>query len=357
MMKRKRICLFLLLSSLIFSACSKTPELLEPLGFDENSMEVVRGTMYNIQKTDNVVIYETMEVTVKSNAIVKSVNVALGDEVKAGDVLISLDGGSVSKKAEEIDNQIADKEADNNYLNGIKESEIRIAELEYQQMEQNGASVEELAEKRSEITNMENSYYQLKLKQEKELSELVLSKMDGGNVDSDITAPCDGVVMYLSNWNAEESIEKGSCVAIIGKNGSKLIKGEYLATDVVDACDEYYALINGKEYSVTNVPVDTNQEAIAAVFGATLENTYYINDGADEIDYGDVASVVFISERKEDVLYVPDEGIFQDIDGYYVYVKNKDGEKIRRDVEIGTVWETAVEIVSGLEEGEIIYGM
>ena len=352
----KKKILFLIVISIFLTACSNSPELLNPLGFDENSMLVERGDMYNVTKTDNVVMYEITDVSVAADSIVKSVNVALGDEVKAGDVIISLDGNSVSKKAEEIDEQISSKEADNAYLNAVKESEIAIAELEYEKMVQNGASTEELNEKRSEITNLQNYYYQTKLKQEKELSELILNKMEGGNVDSDIVAPCDGVIMYLSNWNAEETISKGTCVAIIGKKDTKVILGEYLAAEFVSSCDEYYALINGKKYGITNSPVDKNQEALTEVFGGILQNTYYLNEGLDEVDYGDSVSVIFISDKKENVLYVPDEGVFHDIDGYYVYVKDEEGKKVRRDVEIGTVWNTAVEIVSGVEEGEMVYG-
>lgn len=355
-MRRKFISIILIISCLIFSACSKTPELLNPLGFDENSMQVKRGTMYNIQKTDNVVMMQVVNLSVSSDAIIKSVNVALGDEVKEGDVLISLDGGSVAEKAAEIDKQIASKEADNTYLNSVKETQIRIAELEYELLVQSNASSEELSAKQSEITNLKNSYYQLKLKQEKELSELILTKMEGGNVDSEIKSPCDGVVMYLSNWNSAETIAKGTMVAAIGEKNTKMILGDYVDADFIESCDEYYALINGKKVNITNSPVDKNQVALTEVFGGILQNTYFINEGAEEIEYGDIAKVIFISDKKEDVLYVADEGVFQDIDGYYVYVKNEAGEKVRRDIEIGFVWDTAVEILSGLEEGETIYG-
>lgn len=355
-MKRRIIALISLILCIALTACSNAPELLNPLGFDENSMVVKRGDMYNITKTENVVMMEVVDVSVKSNAIIKNVNVALGDEVKAGEVLIELDGETIAEKADEIDRQIASMETDNAYVNSVKETQINIAELEYDLLVQNGASSEELSLKRAEITNMQNSLYETKMEQEKELSELLLTKMEGGNVDSEIVAPCDGVVMYLSNWNAEETIEEGTLVAVIGKKGTKMILGDYLEEAYVESCDEYYALINGKKYAITNSPIDPNQIAVIDVFGGILQNTYYLNEGSDEVEYGDIASVIFIKDRKENALYIPDEGIYQDIDGYYVYVKDENGEKIRRDVEVGTIWETAVEILNGLEEGETIYG-
>lgn len=355
-MKNKIITIISVILCFVLAACSNEPELLNPLGFDENSMVVKRGDMFNIMKTDNVVMMDVVDLSVKSNAIIKNVNVALGDEVKAGDVLVELDGASIAERAAEIDRQIASMEKDNAYVNSVKETQINIAELEYDLLVNNGASEEELNAKRTEITSMQNSLYETKLNQEKELSELLLTKIEGGNVDSELVAPCDGVVMYLSNWNAEETIEEGTVVAIIGKKGTKMILGDYLEEAYVESCDEYYALINGKAYDITNSPIDPNQIAMIDVFGGILQNTYYINEDSDEIEYGDIASVIFIKDKKENVLYIPDEGIYQDIDGYYVYVKNENGEKIRRDVEVGTIWDTAVEIVNGLEEGETIYG-
>lgn len=355
-MKNRIIIALLLVICISATACSKAPELLEPLGFDENSMSVKRGDMYNITKTENVVLREVEEVAVRSDAIVKSVNVALGDEVKAGDVLISLDGASVAAQAAEIDEKIASMEKDNEYLNAVNESRIKVAELEYEKLKASGATAEELSSKQTEIADLQNSYYQSKVEQDKELSELRLTKMDAGNMDTDIVAPCDGVVMYLSNWNSEEMIAKDTIVAVIGKTNTKVIQGEYLEEEFINSCDEFYALINGKRYEITNDPLDPNMVAVIDVFGGVLQNTYYINEASDEIKYGDIASVIFIKDRKENVLYIPDDGIYEDIDGYYVYVKNEKGEKVRRDVEVGMIWETAVEITKGLEEGETIYG-
>lgn len=354
-MKRIIICIVIVFGCLL-SACEKEPELLEPLGFNENSMEVVRGDMYNIYTTENVVNRETETIYLRSNGIIKEVKVALGDKVSTGDVLVALDGDTVTSMAEDIDAQIAQLEADNEYMNQLKQIKIEIEQLEYDQMLANGASKEELSEKKSKIIDIQNSYYQSTTEQEKTLAELRLQKFEGGNVDSEIVSPCDGVVLYLSNWNTGETISKDTIIAVIGKDNTKVIQGDYLEEEFIESCDEFYAFINGNRYEITNNPLDPNMLAHIDVFGGILQNTYFINSGADEIPYGALANVIFIKDKKENVLYIPDEGLFNDIDGYYVYVKNEAGEKIRRDVEIGFVWNTAVEIISGLEEGEIIYG-
>jgi len=347
-MRKKVYSLILITVVLLCTACSRTPKLLDPLGFDENSMVVERGDMYNIIKTENVVMYEVVDVAVKSNAIIKSVDVALGDHVKEGDVLISLDGSSVTAMANEIDEKIASMEKDNAYVNSVTEAKIKVTELEYELLQQNNASEDDILAKKNELINLQNSYYANKIEQEKKLSELKLTQMEAGNVDSQVVAPCDGVVMYLSNWNKNETIAENTTVAIIGREETKVILGDYIEEEFVNSCDEYYALINGKRYEITNNPIDPNMVALIDVFGGILQNRYFINNGVDEVDYGDMVSVIFIKDRKNDVLYIPDEGIYEDVDGYYVYVKDEEGNKVRKDVEVGFVWDTAVEITGGL---------
>ena len=56
----------------------------------------------------------------------------------------------------------------------------------------------------------------------------------------------------------------------------------------------------------------------------------------------------------ENVLKVPVNSVFEEDDQYYVYIL--DGEsRVRRDVSIGAMSASEVEIVSGLEEGEVVY--
>ena len=351
----KKILCMILIICLFLTACSDIPELLEPLGFEENLMEVKRGDMYNIKVTENVVIRETSEIIFNSDAIIKNVNVSLGDEVKAGDVIFALDGASVSSQAAEIDERIENMKKDNEYLDSLKEINIQIAQAELEKLQAQGAGSDAITAKQEEITQLQNAYYQARIDEEQALSELTMQKMNAGNVDSDIKAPFDGVVMYLSNLDSA-SVSKGTVAVILGKADTKIIQGDYVEELFIDSCDEYYALIEGKRYDITNHPLDANQLSLIDVFGGILQNTYYINTGEEEIPYGAGANVVFISDRKEDILYIPDDGIYEDVDGYYVYIKDEDGNKIRRNVEVGTIWETAVEIVSGLEEGEIIYG-
>jgi multidrug efflux pump subunit AcrA (membrane-fusion protein) len=56
----------------------------------------------------------------------------------------------------------------------------------------------------------------------------------------------------------------------------------------------------------------------------------------------------------EDVLAVPKKALYNDGGSYYVY-QVVNGERVRRDVEIGVSTRLKVEITQGLREGDEIY--
>lgn len=70
---------------------------------------------------------------------------------------------------------------------------------------------------------------------------------------------------------------------------------------------------------------------------------------------GMTADITFVTEEKEDVLFVSRKAIVEQDDKTYVYVDTLLGRKELKQVETGIRNSTSVEIVSGLEEGDIVY--
>jgi membrane fusion protein (multidrug efflux system) len=62
----------------------------------------------------------------------------------------------------------------------------------------------------------------------------------------------------------------------------------------------------------------------------------------------------FILGETEDALMVPAESVIPELQGYKVYVVGADNTAQERAVEIGTRTDTEVQIISGLEEGELV---
>ncbi len=332
---------------------SDVPKLLEPVGSGDNLVQAVRGEMYNTIVSDTTLVPTIQYVRLDGQGIVAGLPVALGDQVKKGDVLVELDGQQLSDQISSLDQQIADLTADNQYVNQWSQLEIQIGQLEIAQMQASGAGADEIAEKTEEITKQQDQLYTNQVEQEKELAQLQLQKMEGGVSGTPLLSPCDGTVIALRAGNIGDVIEN-QVVAVIAQTDSKELRGDYIEESVLNEAHESYALINGKRYEITLSPYSDNELNWLGIMGGIPHNTYYLNE-EDSAVYGDRAVIVIITDYREDVLYIPDNALYSDVDSYYVYVQNKDGKRERRDMEIGFVWDSAVEITGGLQEGEVLY--
>ena len=112
--------------------------------------------------------------------------------------------------------------------------------------------------------------------------------------------------------------------------------------------DEGYATVAGKRVEVAP---------------RSLGETYVLRAGMsafDVKDAGDVpvesgmSAVLFvISDRVEDALIVPSSAVYYDFT-YYVY-KVVDGVQVRQNVQRGVANDAEVQILSGLQEGDVVY--
>lgn len=351
---KKRIVVFVGIC-LMLSSCSfqKAPELLEPVGEKDDSAVVIRGELYNIESYDSAITCKTETIKMPSDGVVQSINVKLGDEVSAGQVLVSLDGDSISSQINTVDEEIAKKQADNEYMNQLAEYDIQIAELELQEIKQTSKSTTDISKKNGEIQKLKSKLQQDKVSQQQEIANLQLDKTTGTTAGGNLTAESNGTVVYLNTGEEGSIIPAGTVVALIAKTDMKQLFGTYINIMKVNNAHRIYAKIGDKEYNVTNVPYDTVTLTERIARKLPLYSTFYIED-APELTIGMYASIVVISDYVEDALQIPDNALFTDVDGSYVY-KKKDGEFVRQEVKTGLETETMVQITEGLEEGDEVY--
>lgn len=355
-MKRK-IIISSMLVCIMLCGCSgaKAPELLEPVGETEDSAKVTRGEMYNIASYDLAVTSEYKEVKLSEDGIIKNANVQVGDEVKEGDILVTMDTETAGEQLAGIDEKIAKKEAENAYMNEIEEYELQILQDELQILIDNGGNnVYQVQDKNKEITEKKASMEKKKVEQQKEIAELQMAKMDGANQNGAITAPWDGTVTYLNVGASGSVTEAGTVVAIIAKKDSKILFGQYIDRNDVRNAHKMYAVIGGKEYDVTNVPYDQIVLNNRVFRKLPVYSTFYIGGDSSDVKLGMYAAVVVITDYVEDAIQIPENALLTDEEGTYVY-KKKGDEFVRQQVKTGHTTETAVEITEGLEEGDEVY--
>lgn len=347
----KKIIL-LTMSCLLFAGCSKTPELLEPVGAIPNSAVAEKGEIYNIEYYNSAVIQEIEEIKASADCIVKSLNVTLGSHVNQGDVLVTLDGSAMTSASSDLNTQIEQFNKESQFANSLLEAEIKVMQAQLDKAKSTGDS-SEMESLTDDIAKAESELAVNKVEQAKQLANMEAQRLSGGSSDSEIKASCSGTIAYLNIGNIGSTIEANTMIIGIAKDNSYKLKGDLVGEDLQNNADELYALINGKRYNLTNAPYSAAEASFLVSNNYPLYSFFYF-DADENIQTGMYAAVVRVWDHKTDVLTIPDNALYSDEKGYYVYVI-KGEEKERRDVSVGIISDVAAEILSGLEEGEEVY--
>ena len=123
---------------------------------------------------------------------------------------------------------------------------------------------------------------------------------------------------------------------------------------VGDAVDITFTAYPEDSYTGSILSINTTA---TSDYSNTVSYTVEISvEGELEQLYGGMtADVIFVTEEKEDVLYVSRKAIVEENGKTYVYRKTALGGKELSEVETGITNGVDIEILSGLEEGETIY--
>ena len=123
---------------------------------------------------------------------------------------------------------------------------------------------------------------------------------------------------------------------------------------VGDAVDIAFTAYPEESYTGSILSINTTA---TSDYSNTVSYTVEISaEGALEKLYGGMtADVIFVTEEKEDILYVSRKAIVEENGKTYVYRKTALGGKELAEVETGITNGVDIEILSGLEEGDTIY--
>ncbi|MBR0081529.1 MAG: HlyD family efflux transporter periplasmic adaptor subunit [Clostridia bacterium] len=167
-----------------------------------------------------------------------------------------------------------------------------------------------------------------------------------------ITAPRDGVVAEVSAMKS----------GVAGKRAFVLHTGG--ATKMTIAVDELDIGI----VSVGQEAVVTMDAFAGESFPATVSNVSFLGtpsgsittysveltiDADERLLEGMNGSAIIVAQRKDDVLLIPVEAIYEDESGVYVYVQGEE-ESVRRDIVTGLSDGSVAEVISGLSKGETV---
>lgn len=343
---------------LLLASCSAdsqaVPELLDPVGVQQDTAEAVRQDCYSMTAYAGAVSPGREEVLYPQDGTVAEIYVCRGETVQKGQVLARMDLDQWKEEAQRLEEQLRQLQEERTFQQRIAQAEQRILEIERQRLQEEGKP-EEAREKQQEIQRLELSSQQQeedwKAEESRLQEQLREAREKAGNAE--LTAPCDGTVLYTAPSFVPSSLVQKDSVALYVSNEANpvVICQELMASGVRDAV-KILGRTGETEYELTYLPY-TSEETMAYALDGIQPPA--LLEGRELPACGSYISVQVYASFREAVITVPPNAVHKDSDGSYVYCVSEDGKQIRRDVKVGLSTETAVEIQEGLQEGEIVY--
>ena len=275
------------------------------------------------------------DVAPKIDARIEKVYVQLGDRVKKGQLLASL---------EKVDQGAALTAAQGTYDNALVE--LDKAKLDYGRYkslyEQNAISK----------STLDNYYFAMKNAETRVASakgslEGMISKHNA----TDLVAPFDGII--IKRYFQEGYYAKAGTAIFNVANIDKLKtvidipEGNVAAVAVGNTCEIVLPAYNNKKIQGKI----SRLAPVAKMPGHTFEAEVSV-DNAEKIPAGLYANVTLKGEPKKDVLVIPQHAVVMRDDQQTAFVPNAKGIVTRRVLTVGYTDETHIEVLEGLKDGD-----
>lgn len=329
---------------------AEAPELLTPVGAQMDTAVCELGDMEDMEVYEGAVAPRSTALYFTSDSRVGAIPVQVGDSVQAGDRLVQIDVSAIRSALSALDAEEAGIGESADYERKLYDIDLEIASLELSQL----TGEAEKYDKQTDIDLLELEYENAEAAREERLTAIGAERAayEAQLEDTWLAAPTDGRVVAIA-CSVGQTVGAYDTVCVVTDDADLVLQSDYVSASALEGAAEYYALIGGTRCEITAEPVDEDEYARAALKGITYLTTYEIA-GARSLAPGETAAVVLVTARKENVLKIPVNALFEDDGEYYVYVVEGEA-KARRDVRVGLETATEAEILSGLAEGEVVY--
>jgi RND family efflux transporter MFP subunit len=342
--------LVLLLAVLLLSSgCTMLPReeetLAPPLQIPEKvsyeTLEVKKGTIERkLRATGRFMSVSQANVQLtEQGGRLETIHIRIGDTVKKGDLLVTLD---VAALADDIRLQEI----------AVERSRLSLERLK-KEIEAEAATADPaLAPAAVEAKRVKNAYDVQMAQLDIETNRLRLEGLRRAYEESRLESPIDGKVTYVADFITGDYIDTYQTVVTVADPTQLQLRyaeervGEFMTgMPVVVTYDrqEY-------EGTVVMTPVDQPLDA-----KESMKQTVLIDLPAlpEDARIGADAQIIATLERSEDTIVLPRYAINKNFGRTYVNVL-VDNIREERDVEVGIQSETEVEILKGLELGELV---
>lgn len=363
---KRRICsliLALIMCQMTFYGCGKRdiviPELIDAVATDELYRMATIGNIGICDVKSGVIVPQNYEMSFDSAVEIKEIFVNVGDYVKKDQVIAKVNGEVAEYSL--LDTQDALKRENHIYECNNKIYELKHKELEYKIKGANESGNDDIAAATQQelLILEENHRYDIKMHEFNARNiNANIEKLQKIVEDGNLYAKNDGYVSFVLDMSENSRVAAYQNVVTISDYNEMYIElNGYTVQDLNSNNQKYinyYSKINDKKYELeeysyspdelVRMEQDGNYKPVRMKFKGQAEKS---------VEIGTVVSVFMEPDVKQNVLIVGNDSVFEDNAGEYVYVLKDDARELRR-VEIGEKDKFNTEILSGIEEGEMV---
>lgn len=282
---------------------------------------------------------------------IEKIYVRVGDYVKAGDVLAEVSVGTLEEDIAKLEYEIAKKELEKGYLDVHEQFEL--TDSYYMLAYHSDCEEEDVEEQEERDADIREAYKNQREDYEDDLEfdRAELNKLKSELESSRLYSTMNGMV-YRVGQNLEGSTSKrGEVIMTIidGTEGVFVMEeadyAKYFHEGEMITLEISYGEAKG-EYTVMPYQMEAWGE----------KQSFSIYDGPQNegIEVNTTGSITIVLDKKEDVLSLPNECIHKADDKPYVYVLDEQNVRTICWVETGLAGNRETEIVSGLNEGDLV---
>lgn len=393
-MKKKKLWLLIIVGSIVAAGLFIV---LANQGEELQTAVVEKGTIKEyVEDIGTVKCKEQTSVSIEGSGLIQVLPVETGQQVKKGDLLLSMDKQQLELQLKDVGEKIKEVEASlqgsdiKNYASNLEKAEIALdrAKDEYElalrdydnakQLAAAGAiGSEELRQMETALRGVEalantaqidlqqlemNTPDSVKAMYKAKLGQLVIARESIMNSlrKQEVVSPVDGVVLER---NAEVNTVgvPGTVAFVIGDLDNVKIEAGILADDVSDIRlgDEVEIIARSEKKQTMEgsvVKIAPSAIAVTSSLGVNQKKvliTIETDKSSDFLKPGYETDVRIITEKREGVLMVPLGAVFEYEGKDQVFVVT-DGRAVLKPVRKGIKDEDSVEIIEGLQEGELV---
>ena len=339
----------------------KAPELVDAVGVDMDTAEVVRMDLSGVVSYSAQIVPKIEEISFLSSGSIDELKVSVGDHVKKGQLLATLSGNS--GKAKQLREEITNLKAANEDVNKQSLYDIDMMEENLKSLRKKRKAVKKAGRKQMDrqITEVEENIKiaEEKLRQQKELQQLEirqkereLSEEQGTQKNGKLYSPINGEIVGTTGGSGY-MVQGGNTAFQVANMEAPRLKTVYISNAKLASASQYVAVVNGKQYEVELEEQELSREEIER--STHPANTWFdFVDTSVDAKVGKSATLNLYTDAVENALVVPANAVFQSGEESYVYLVDGDA-KTKVVVTTGTKTDAYVQIESGVKEGDIVY--